>query len=769
MTTPFRALLCFGVLAVALLFVGRAGAENCERYAPNIARAKAHPPCAELKQLKQDFDAVLEECRGDSAFMVGYAIVQAQLLSPTCKCESAERTIAAANSLDLRGLAIEALLENLGQLRSIPGECKTGENLVAYRHAEKALKARIGELEPEAVCETATSNVERDGPRAAPTDVFRCLGCDDARRKRGLAALKRKGKPPRVCAPEQHEKALAALDVALTSLSDTIRTKEKCDDDEQCQAWQLDRLRVLTEFLTLFSQACLTEESRKKYEQLALNAIRSMGLPPDALEMFRNHSTAEVIAMAQLGEAVNNQELRNYLIAQFRALSKDRNGFAPLVDALAQGASLKDLLERAKGMTPEERSQFYRVAGAVGFRESAIRSDYLDQIISARFDVILPEAASPNGNCATCCPFWGKLKAELNSAQHPKLIYAKDVKASLEQRLRLRQEICEGKTKSTTEPGCGPVLAVTALEVPGAWLMTPQLNYVRRRGATAVVSTIQEVPAHRFASNATRTVQEGEAVAMASAAVYGLHQLLDAPTDGGGVVPIPVAECGTRVVVDPIPPTRPPEHATLRFMSSECKLPQFRDRFNTAVHERGLTKFLTLEAPKHNVNAPRKGRGTLASPYRCDMTLTVIRGKASEPIYSLSATTFSAPKCEATDKEKWESVADESAHQLTRFFGSRMTVQKPPPYWHSLYFSGARQLEHSGGRSGWAWALGEVGLLATGTVLASLAVNARNDSGRGSSDSANKYLLGSYGAFLLVLPLRLVSGAVCCDEERSRR
>ncbi len=91
-----------------------------------------------------------------------------------------------------------------------------------------------------------------------------------------------------------------------------------------------------------------------------------------------------------------------------------------------------------------------------------------------------------------------------------------------------------------------------------------------------------------------------------------------------------------------------------------------------------------------------------------------------------------------------------------------------PPFRHALYFSGARQLEYSGGRKGWGWVVGESALIAAGITFTAASIIERNNATPldPNTEASKAYQGTAYGAVAAILPLRLFAGTMLRKEAR---
>lgn len=765
-----RRLLLQLMLAFAFLSMLTArtayAAPNCDELARHaFAQLQSKASCRELSAELNRLKAEETTCGKVPDVQTQRTLLQAALREERCSCEGLDAAIGTARARAPEKLSCGEVLTTLATLRNSRGACQNGRSLAAYQDLEKKLAARR-EADCGADCASLAERVTKAQCEGVAQEAWRCAGCGEAE----AGACRQACNKSTVATATDDSNLVGELYQLLGTLNSRISNDPSCaQKSEPCRDLEQDRLRTLTSFLRLLHDARLTKESRAHFQGEALKALRVMGIQASMLDYLRLHSPEELNGMSELSKVVSNQELRGYLVAQLGPLKDQR--LQPMLDALRAGASLETLFATAQAMTPDARAEFYQTAGAVGIREAGIRQDYLQEIVNAGLDLILPASAT-QANCNNCGHFWGKLQGELNASQRVAIISASDVVTELGKRLEQRSKICSGQLRGAAGPGCGPVLAVVTTEQSdGSLLIKPLLRYVIRHGSSALVNELALGP-QVLAHNATQQIQESEARALAVSAIYRFNQLLATPYRSQ-LPEVEVALCGASVSVDQNPDPAPRSGGQLSLRGTACHVPAFKQVLLEKLAAHGVSRRLTFDwGDATSSRASDNAATTPDQPLQCQLTVLAGKGKSGiAPAYSLSTMVFDAPGCTTQRDERFAHVARQAAWQLAAYFSNVVvtdTKPKVPPYLHALYFSGARQLEYSKGQRGWGWAVGEAGLLAVGASLAILAVNARNQSPGTAADTrrANAFLDAAYVSFGLVIPLRLVAGRFCCGDER---
>jgi hypothetical protein len=766
----FRRILLRLTMAFATLVLMNArvanAAPNCDELARHaFAQLQSKASCRELGAELNRLKAEETTCGQVPEVQTQHTLLQAALREERCSCEELDAAIGTARARAPEKLSCPEALTTLARLRNSRGACQNGRSLAVQQDLEKKLAARR-DASCGAECASLVEQVTKAKCEGVAQEAWRCAGCGEAE----AGACRRVCNKSTAAVPTDDSNLVGELYQLLGSLNSRISNEPNCaQKSEPCRDLEQDRLRTLTSFLRLLHDARLTKESRAHFQDEALKVLRVMGIQASMLDYLRLHSPEELNGMSELSKVVSNQELRGYLVAQLGPLKDQR--LQPMLDALRSGASLETLFATAQAMTPDARAEFYQTAGAVGIREAGIRQDYLQEIVNAGLDLILPASATQT-NCNNCGHFWGKLQGELNASQRIGIISANDVVTELGKRLEQRSKICSGQLRGAAGPGCGPVLAVVTTEQSdGSLLIKPLLRYVIRSGTSALVNELSLGP-QVLAGNATQQDQESEARALAASAIYRFNQLLATPYRSQ-LPAVELAPCGASVSVDQNPDPAPRSGGQLSLRGSACHLPAFKQTLLEKLAAHGVSRRLTFDwGDAASGNASGSARTTPDQPLQCQLTVLAPNGNNGiVPAYSLSTVVFDAPGCTTQRDERFAYVARQAAWQMAAYFSNVVvadTKPKSPPYLHALYFSGARQLEYSKGERGWEWAAGEAGLLAVGAGLAVLAVNARNQSPGTAADTqrANAFLDAAYVSFGLVIPLRLIAGKFCCGDER---
>lgn len=757
--------LAMGLAIVLLVKVRSAqAAPSCGELTSHASRLLQNKAiCRDLGNALNALKAVDAACSKEPDFQTQRTLLQAALREDRCLCDTLDSAIAATRTRPIAQLKCDDALGTLATLRASTGRCQSSSSLGGQQELEKRLVARR-DTACETECGVLAQRVEAAQCKGVAQDASRCSACKEAEARVCRRACAAAAPAP----PNDDLLLLSELHQLLGTLNSRISNDPRCaEKSEPCRELEYDRLRALTSFLRLLQDARVPNESRAKFQDEALRALRVMGIEASMLDYLRLHSSEELQGMSELSKVVSNQELRQYLVAQLGPLNDQR--LQPMLDALRAGASLEQLFATAQAMTPDARAEFYQAAGAVGFREAGIRHDYLQQIVNAGLDVILPEAAV-RGQCTNCGHFWGKLQGELNASQRVGIIPASNVSTELGKRLEQRSRICSGQVRGAPGPGCGPILALAAAQQSdGSLQIEPRLRYIIRYGSSALVNELSLEP-QLLASNATQREQEAQARVLAAAVIYRFNQLLATPYRSQSPE-IEASSCGANVKVDQNPNPAPRAGGRLRLIGAACSAPAFKHLLLEKLAAHGLTSRLALETNRESVgNGSNNAAAMPEQPLKCTLTVLAPDGRKNlVAAYSLSTIVFDEPGCSTTREERFAYVARMAAWQLAAYFSGIAPAEakpKAPPFAHALYFSGARQLEHSKGKHGWGWAVGEAGLIVAGAGLAILAVNARNQSAGTAADTrrANAFLDSAYVSFGLVIPLRLMAGAFCCGE-----
>jgi hypothetical protein len=298
-----------------------------------------------------------------------------------------------------------------------------------------------------------------------------------------------------------------------------------------------------------------------------------------------------------------------------------------------------------------------------------------------------------------------------------------------------------------------------SIEVKGAntkdVVVDAKLNFIIRSANGVEVRERKLDPVNFTNDPEGLQTQQYAAQAMATSAAFAFDRLRGSEvvsTCNVNLMPAPY--CGVSVA-DGDNMRDPPPTSGRIVMTGNCDSVEFQKSLMGRIRQLGLSDALVFPAQWPSANGDRA--------LKCTLTLQAGTHRY-EDMYTVAAFVLPTENCggKETTETKWQHAGEQIAVRLVRYMAKFQEPRSPPPFLHSLYFSGARQLEYSNGRSGWEWAAGETGLIVAGVVFTGLAISARNHSDPTTADvsKANNYLGAAFTSFGLIIPLRAVAGVV---------
>lgn len=675
-----------------------------------------------------------------------------------CLCQSLSAAIEQAKASAQTQLSCETALKRVAQLRYY-GSCKDEQVLAAARKTETGLEPQLQRCAP--VCDELPNRIKAaesggEKPETLADLRAQCYGCP----KDIIGACSPAPAPGGGTAGKQQHcdfatdtQTLTALRRDLEDQNQSLRTDATCRTKGACTDRETLRLEKLTSYLELLHGAKLCEATRQSETSLARDLLRALSFDADDMTVILNFSAEELRSLATMRSVAASPRVRKVLLHQLNQLGT--NQYKDLILALDKSGSLVELMRAASRLDADQRQILFHIAGT-GMDESRIRDASLQQLQESQFEVVLPELS--DGECTGHDEFWGTLKAQLSKAQPPTWVHRPDGRATFEHRIRERERACAGKAPGERTRGCGAVLLVEPQKltpvhmVVGAQLafLVPTKSgvHVRRETLTKVEFDMTE---------AGLRTQQDAASALATTVAFAFDRLRSLPTLES-ISLWPATHCGVTITEGATSLTRPQGRPEL-FANGDCGSPEFR---------KALEESLTLYGVAENLGTSQTWTAKDDTSGKCTLTVQAPVGNVKVEMFSVSALVNPATSCdgETSAEKKWTNGGQEAARRIARYMVSLPRTKKPPPYWHAFYFSGARQLEHTNGRSGWGWAAAETGLLVSAAVFTGLAVHARNqvDPRSGSTSKADRYLGLAYGSLGLVIPLRAVAGALFNEE-----
>lgn len=688
-----------------------------------------------------------------------------------CGCEQLTARVEQVEKAKIDALSCKAAVELSSLLRQ-PGKCRALDIKQRADAAVAALTPRLQSDECKGYCEAWPGKLETElatRPGGASQSYASCLGCPSVSARcsqlacqaidratdaqlptlRGMcggcsAATRQR------CFPNNKLTRVATTDEVLTNLErrlDALNTafqEQACSAPDSCGNLQQERLDVLSAYMTLLRTVPPSDAVAKAHSDHALAMLRSMGLQGDLWKAVVSFSKEDIELAVALHEAATNPELLERLLAAVRSLPGDEaKALSEELDR--DGADLGVLLMRLTKLPPEQRA-FFRNAGWIGIDENRLRGLIAQQIGESQLDIWLPTSSA---SCDSCPTFWRTLESEMRASTPPQVQAVANVDEAVRKDVAARIAICAQGSKNPKQKGCGVVIGVT-LE---------QQSSVAYRATATTHFVVSEEPRKPVTISVLfeRGHEKEGAVALATRLAFSFDRLRGLPiVESRALKLAPAPYCGVSLLVDPSssPPTRAPLIVTAA--GDACEAPELLASLRAGIREYGLES-LTPIAWK-----PRAQGSATRGQLKCGVTLS-----KAEHLYSAAVLVDLDAPCPDDAPKRLSHAGQELARGISLYYNGATTVRplSPPPFSHALLFSGARQLEWSRGKSGWSWALGEAGLLVAGTAFTLLAVNAKNDADarRASSSKANVFLGVGLSSFGLVLPLRALAGATCCD------